>query len=367
MRRFSAFVYKEMIHILRDRRTVMILLVMPIIQIILFGFALTNEVNNVRVAIIDNSQVVETQKLVNKIEQSEYFEIVNYTTSDYDIDNALKEGIIDAAIVFPYNFSVIDVDGNSADIQVIANAVDPNTSSVYVGYLSGIIQTFQSEIEPFQKPWYNIVPSVRLLYNPSMKSSFNFVPGVLGLILTLICAMMTAISIVREKERGSMEVLLVSPVKPLMIVLAKCVPYFALSFLNLCTVLLLAVFVLEVPIAGSLSLLVGVSTLFIFTTLGLGLMISSFADTQVTAMLASGMVLMMPTIALSGMMFPFENMPEPLQFIGCVIPTTWYISALRKIMIEGLPFLYVAKEFAILSAMSLSLVIVNVVKFKTRL
>ena len=212
-----------------------------------------------------------------------------------------------------------------------------------------------------------IVPQVKLLYNPQMKSAYNFVPGVMGLILMMICAMMTSISIVREKETGTMEVLLVSPVKPLFIILAKAVPYFVLSFVNLITILLLSVYVLHVPVAGSLFWLVVVSLLFIFVSLALGLLISTVTHTQVAAMLVSGLMLMMPTMLLSGMIFPVESMPVILQSISTVIPARWYIQAVRKLMIEGVDISLVLTEIGILAVMAVLLITVSFKKFKNRL
>ena len=211
-----------------------------------------------------------------------------------------------------------------------------------------------------------IVPQLKLLYNPQMKSAYNFVPGVMGLILMLICAMMTSISIVREKETGTMEVLLVSPVKPLFIILAKAVPYFVLSFVNLTTILLLSVYVLDVPVAGSLFWLV-VSLLFIFVSLALGLLISTVTRTQVAAMLVSGLMLMMPTMLLSGMIFPIESMPVILQAISAVLPARWYIQAVRKLMIEGVDVSLVLMEVGILATMAVLLITVSFKKFKHRL
>lgn len=207
----------------------------------------------------------------------------------------------------------------------------------------------------------------KLLYNPQMKSAYNFVPGVMGLILMLICAMMTSISIVREKETGTMEVLLVSPVNPLFIILSKAVPYFVLSLLNLTTILLLSVFVLDVPIAGSLPALLGVSLLFIFVSLALGLLISCITHTQVAALLVSAMVLMIPTIILSGIIFPIESMPGILQVLSCLIPARWYVETVRRLMIEGVPLVYVWKEVAVMCLMAVVLITATARKFKNRL
>ena len=225
-----------------------------------------------------------------------------------------------------------------ARVQLIADATDPNNATILTSYASNIIADYQqSRIMQQQSP-IQIIPQIKLLYNPGMQSAYNFVPGVMGLILMLICAMMTSISIVREKETGTMEVLLVSPVRPLWMIIAKMVPYFVLSCVNLVTILLLSVYVLHVPVAGSLFSLALLSWIFIVVSLLLGLLVSTIARTQVEAMLFSGMVLMMPTVLLSGMIFPIENMPLPLQLISNVIPARWYIVGIKKIMIDGKEF-----------------------------
>ena len=270
------------------------------------------------------------------------------------------------AIVFGERFA----DGlytGDARVQLIVDATDPNMSTSQSNYAASIVSSAGQEMLPPNVFVSRLTPDVKLLYNPQMKSAYNFVPGVMGLILMLICAMMTSISIVREKETGTMEVLLVSPVRPLFIVLAKAVPYFVLSFVNLTTILLLSVFVLDVLVVGSLFWLVMVSLLFIFVSLALGLLISSVTSTQVAAMLASGMILMMPTMVLSGMIFPVESMPVILRAISDIIPARWYIQAVRKLMIEGVPVVLVLKEIGILLLMAVVLITISIRKFKYRL
>jgi ABC-2 type transport system permease protein len=221
--------------------------------------------------------------------------------------------------------------------------------------------------QPIFNYQFSIINSVKMLYNPQMKGAYNFVPGVMGLVLILICAMMTSISIVREKEIGTMEVLLVSPVKPLYIILAKITPYFVLSIVNLSTILLLSVFVLGVPIAGSLFLLISFSLIFILVGLSLGILVSSMVKTQVAAMLISVVVMMMPTMLLSGMIFPIESMPKILQIISVIPPNRWYVEGVIKIMIQGVEAKYVVKEFAILSAVAIGLLTVSLKKFSIRM
>lgn len=366
MKQFVAFVRKEFYHIFRDRRTMLILLGMPVVQIILFGFAITTEVKNVRIAVLDPSGDVATHRIIDRLAASEYFTIVTRLHSPDEMEQAFKRGDIDLAVVFTPRFSDCLYTGESG-IQLVADATDPNMATTRLGYASGVIASAQQELMADGVRMPSVVPRVKLLYNPQMKSVYNFVPGVMGLILMMICAMMTSISIVREKEMGTMEVLLVSPMRPLYIILAKAVPYFVLSFVNLTTILLLSVYVLGVPVAGSLSMLVLVSLLFIFVSLSLGLLISTLTHTQVAAMLASGLVLMMPTMLLSGMIFPIESMPPLLQGISCLIPARWYIQVVRKLMIEGVDVLFAWREVAVLGLMAVVLMTVSLKKFKDRL
>lgn len=382
MKQFIEFVRKEFFHIFRDRRTMLILLGMPVIQIILFGFAITTEVKNVRVAVLDPVNDVVTRKIIERLNASEYFSITAYTHSSKEVMEHFRKGNIDMAMVFDEQFSNHLYSGD-AHIQLISDATDPNMATTQANYAVNVIASARKELlaksgigisgSPGNTSTAgvfgsaSIIPDIKLLYNPQMKSAYNFVPGVMGLILMLICAMMTSISIVREKETGTMEILLVSPMKPLWIILAKAVPYFVLSFCNLITILLLSVFVLHVPVAGSLFWLLVVSCLFIFVALALGLLISSLTHTQVAAMLASGLVLMMPTMFLSGMIFPIESMPLVLQLIADILPVRWYIQAVRKLMIEGADISMVLTEVSILAVMAVVLITVSFKKFKTRL
>ena len=365
MKQFIAFVKKEFRHILRDRRTMLILIGMPIVQIILFGFAISTEVRNVQTAILSSSVNPDTRHIIDRLDASEYFTVKYIVHTNEELNHLFRKGKIELGIAFPRDLQRQRFDSES--IQVIADATDPNLAITRGSYANGIITAAVAELQQTGIQHPSILMHSKLLYNPQMRSAYNFVPGVMGLILMLICAMMTSISIVREKETGTMEILLVSPMNSLFVILSKAVPYFALSILNLTTILLLSVFVLDVPIAGSLTALLGVSLIFIFVSLALGLLISNVTRTQVAAMLASGMVLMLPTIILSGIIFPIESMPNILQGVSCFIPARWYVSIVRKIMIEGIPFMYVWKETAILLFMAIVLIGITTRTFKNRL
>lgn len=367
MKQFFAFIIKEFRHILRDRRTMLILFGMPVVQIILFGFALSTEVRNVQTAVLTPSfDQTYTRPLIDRLDASEYFSVKYVVHTPAEMNALFKQNKIDLAVVFPPE--IADRRIGTEDIQIVADASDPNQARTRSSYATIILSTAQKELQVDKTavtPGPDI--SVKMLYNPQMLSAYNFVPGVMGLILMLICAMMTSISIVREKETGTMELLLVSPVNPLFVILSKAIPYLAMSLINFTVILLLSVFVLGVPIAGSLLTLSLLSLLFIFVCLSLGLLISCVTQTQVAAMLASGMVLMLPTILLSGIIFPIESMPDVLQWVSCLSPARWYIDIVRKVMIEGVPFVYVWRPAMVLGVMAVVLIFLTTRLFKDRL
>lgn len=367
MKQFLSFVKKEFFHIFRDVRTILILLGMPIVQIILFGFAISTEVKNAQIAVYDLSKDISTQQIIQKLQTNEYFTLVEYLSNPDRIDQIMKEGKASMILVFDSNFHTNMLHTGEASVQIIVDATDPNQASTMTNYATSILNQYQQELSTQQRTGLRIVPQIRMLYNPQMEGAYNFVPGVMGLILMLICAMMTSIAIVREKEKGSMEILLASPIKPMFIIISKAIPYFTLSVVNLITILLLSVFVLKVPVAGSLILIFFASFLFILVALLLGLLISNLVDTQVAAMLISGMGLLMPTMLLSGMMFPIESMPAILQWISSIMPARWYIQIIKKLMIQGVDGIYVMKEFLILLGMILCLLAASLKTFKVRL
>ena len=361
MKQFWAFIKIEFFHIFRDRRTMLILLGMPVLQIILFGFAITTELNHSRVAVLDPSKDAVTTRITERIDENRYFSVVKELSSASDIETVFRHDEADIVVAFTPDFDA-NLSTGEAGIQLVVDATDPNTGNMMAGYVQGIVgQALQSGTQS------SPIVQTHLLFNPQMKSAYNFVPGVMGLILMLICAMMTSISIVREKETGTMEVLLVSPIRPIFIILAKAVPYLVLSCVNLATILLLSVYVLHVPVEGSLWTLSFLSLLLIAVALSLGLLISCVVQNQVAAMIVSGMGLMMPVMLLSGLIFPIESMPAVLQWISNIIPARWYIQAVKKVMIEGLGMAAVWHEALILSGMAALLIGLSLKKFKERL
>ena len=351
MKQFISFVIKETRHILRDKRTMLILFGMPVVMMLIFGFAITTDVKNVRTVVVTSQMDLQTQRAVERISQSEYFTITQTVNTPKDAELLIRNQKADMAIVFAPDFA-----SKHRGIQIIVDGADPNMAQQWTNYATNVITNMPGG-----------VVNAKLLYNPQMRSAYNFVPAILGMLLMLVCAMMTSISIVREKERGTMELLLVSPVRPLMIMIAKVVPYLVLAFAILTTILLMARYVLDVPLAGSIVWIYVISTIYIILALSLGLLISTIATTQLMALLLSAMVLLMPIVMLSGMIFPVESMPEVLQWIAALVPPRYYIQAMRKLMIMGVDISNVVREIYILSAMALFLMIVALAKFKKRL
>lgn len=367
MKQFFAFVKKEFYHIWRDKRTMFILLGMPVVQIVIFGFALTNEVKNANIAILDNSKDAATASLSAQLDASRYFALEKNLTTYQQVEEEFKKGKIKLAIVFPQHFGEDLQHFNKAQVQLIADAADPNTANQLTNYATSIINDYQNRITNDRKLPYTIITETRMLYNPQLKGAFNFVPGVMAMVLLLVCTMMTAITIVKEKEMGTMEIMLVSPMRPQMVVLAKAVPYLLLSTINITSILLLSVFVLEVPINGSLALLGFESILFTLVSLSLGLLISSGAASQQTAMFISLVALFLPTVMLSGFMFPVENMPLPLRIVSNVVPAKWFYSIVKSVMIKGLGINGVWKETLILAGMMTFFLTMAIKRFKIRL
>ncbi len=359
MKEFWSFIIKETQHIMRDRRTMMILFGMPIILMLIFGFAISTDVRNVRTVVVMSQIDHQTQRMINALDESEYFNVLYKVHTPAEAEQLIRNQKADMGIVFSTDFA-----SKHGGVQLITDGTDPNMAQQYNNYASQIMGTQLMNV--MQKKASSAI-ALKMLYNPQMKSSYNFVPGIMGILLMLICAMMTSISIVREKERGTMEVLLVSPVRPFLIILAKAVPYLVLAFVVLLAILLMSRFVLFVPIAGSLWLILLVSTIYIFMALSLGLLISTIAKTQMAALLMSAVMLLMPCTMLSGMMFPIESMPHVLQWVAALIPPRYYISAMRKLLIMGVSFRYVLSEVVTLLGMTTLFLTVALLKFNKRL
>ena len=351
MKQFISFVIKETKHIIRDKRTMLMLFGMPIVMMLLFGFAITNDVRNIRVVIVMSNADNATQQAADRLAALEYFILTKVVANPAEAEKAIRNQEADIAVVFAKDFA-----SRNSGYQLIVDAADPNMAQQWTTYAKAVIANTTGS-----------VVNSRLLYNPQMKSTYNFVPAIMGTLLMLVCAMMTSISIVREKEKNTMEVLLVSPTKPLMIIIAKAVPYIVLAFIILIVILLMSTFVLGVPVEGSLFWIFVVSTLYILLALSLGLLISTIAKTQLVALLLSAMVLLTPIMMLSGMMFPIESMPEILQYVSAIIPTRYYTSAMRKLMIMGVGIENIYFEIIVLTSMLIGLMSLALAKFNKRL
>ncbi|MBO4813504.1 MAG: ABC transporter permease [Muribaculaceae bacterium] len=351
MKQFVAFVIKEAKHIVRDKRTMLILFGMPVVLMLLFGFAITTDVKNVRTVVVTSQMDHQTRAAVERLGASEYFTLVGTVATPQEAEKMIRSQRADMAVVFGPDFA-----SKHSGVQFIVDGADPNMSQQWTNYATGVLMNASGT-----------AVNSKLLYNPQMKSAYNFVPAIMGMLLILICAMMTSISIVREKEKGTMEVLLVSPARPLMVIIAKALPYLALAFVVLIVILLMARFVLGVPLQGSLVWIVVVSLIYILLALSLGLLISNVAKTQLAALLISAMVLLMPVVMLSGMLFPVESMPRVLQWLSAIVPPRYYIEAMRKLMIMGVGIGEVMKEVIVLVGMTALLLTIALKKFNTRL
>ena len=352
---FLSFIAKETKHIVRDKRTLLILLGMPMVMMLLFGFAIRTDVKNVRTVLVTASHDAATQRVAHEVDASPYFSVVRTVPTAEAAEHLMRQQKADIALVFLSNYGRHLTDG-TARIQLIADATDPNMAQQYVAYAQQVIA--HTATTPV---------NIKYLYNPEMESSYNFVPGIMGMLLLLICALMTSISIVREKERGSMEVLLVSPVRPLLVIIAKMVPYMVMGFVILTAILLMAYYLLQVPLSGSIALIYLLSMLYILLALSLGMLISTVSNTQMTALLFSAMVLLMPCLLFSDMIFPIESMPHVLQWITYIVPPRYYVEAMRKLMIMGTGFSSIHTDFFVLLAMTVTFMALALKNYKQRL
>jgi len=368
MKRFLGFVKKEFYHIIRDYRTLVILIGIPVAQILIFGFVVSNEIRNTKISILDNSHDEITKKITNKIISSGYFDLHSYLNSYDDIETAFRKGNIKEVIIFESGFSSRLTREGEASIRIIADASDANTGRLITNYTQGIIMNFLKDLVPpgIEIP-FTIDSRPRMYFNQDLKGVYMFVPGTMAMILILICALMTSISITRENELGTMEALLVSPLKPVHIILGKVTPYVLLSFIDGLIILLLGYFVFGLPFHGSLALLLSEMTLYVILSLSLGIFISTVAQSQPVAMIMSMLMLMLPTLLLSGFIFPIENMPLLLQGLSMIMPARWFIIILKNIMLMGTGILFVWKETLILLGMTLFFMILSIKRFKVRL
>ncbi|MCX6284294.1 MAG: ABC transporter permease [Bacteroidetes bacterium] len=366
MKRFLGFVVKEFYHIIRDYRTLLILFGLPAMQLLLFGFVITNEIKDARIAILDQSKDEVTRRISEKVLSSGYFILDKNLTSYTEIEQVFRQGNVKLVLIFGSDFSKnLDKTGN-AKVQIIGDASDPNTANILVNYLQGILSNYLISLNAEKIPM-QIVPEVRMMYNGQMKGVYMFVPGLMAMLLMLISALMTSLSITKEKELGTMELLLVSPLKPIQIIIGKVFPYVFLAFTDACIIIILGNTVFGVPVVGSVALLLAESLLFICMALSLGILISTITSSQQIAMMLSLVALMLPTILLSGFIFPVENMPWILQVFCHIMPPKYFITIIKSIMLQGNGFRYIAFETGIMAGFTLFFIFLSVKKFKIRL
>ncbi len=367
MKLFISFVKKEFFHIFRDVKTLLILFGLPIALILIFGFVVTSEIRNAKIAVLDHSKDELTSEITNKILSSGYFILYENLDAENQIEEIFRKGEVREVIIFEPDFAANLIKNGVANIQIITDASDANTANLILSYTRAIIQDYSMSLNSTATKNIRVIPETRMVFNEELKGVYMFVPGTMALILMLVSAMMTSISIAREKEMGTMEVMLVSPLKPLQIILGKVTPYFVLSFINAITILLLGFFVFGMPVKGSLLLLMAENMLYILMALSMGILISTASPSQQVAMFISMFALLLPTILLSGFIFPIENMPLLLRAISHVMPARWFIIILKNIMIKGTGFMFVWKETLILISMTIVFIALSVKKFKVRL
>ncbi|MBT3302305.1 MAG: ABC transporter permease [Bacteroidetes bacterium] len=367
MNRFKGFVIKEFFHILRDPRTLLILIGIPVAQIMIFGFVISNDIKDVHIAIYDQSNDEVTREITNKIISSGYFILDEPITHHNQIEKRFKRGIVREVIVFEQDFAEkLEREGN-ADLQIIADASDANTANLISNFTQAIVSDYLRKLNVNSQVPLKIETEARMLFNEEMKGVYMFVPGTMALILMLISTMMTSISIAKEKEFGTMEVLLVSPLKPIQIIIGKVAPYVALAFLDAVLILIMGIYVFKMPLLGSTLLLLLASLLYILMALSLGILISTIVKTQQVAMFISLIGLLLPTMLLSGFIFPIENMPLVLQWVANILPFKYFIVMIKDIMLKGVGMAYIWKEVLILIGFTVFFIVVSVKKFKLRL
>lgn len=367
MKTLLSFIKKEFYHILRDPLTLLIMFGLPVILMAILSYAVSTEIKNIPFVVLDQSKSADSKELIEKLNANAYFELKGSLNTAEEVENAFRKGVCAMSVIIPSDFADAALHSGIADVQVMVDASDPNQASSMVNYFQAVVMDFRQTNSKSTETGASINTEVKMLYNPQMLSAFGIVPGLKGMVLILVCALMTSIAVVREKELGTMEILLVSPLKPRVIIFAKAIPYLVISVADVILILLLANLALHVPINGSVFLLMLLALIYIFAALALGMLISTVTKTQQAAMITAGVGLMLPSLLLSGLIFPIEGMPTVLRGISYIVPARWFIEALRDVMIKGLGFEAIWKQFFILLGMCAVLMTISIKKFKTRL
>jgi ABC-2 type transport system permease protein len=363
----TAFMRKELHHILRDRQTLAILLLMPLVQVLLFGYALRTDIRDLRVAVVDPTPDAVSLRLRSRVAATSRFRVVDVSPSTKGLEGLFERRVADVAIVLPSSFAERVARGDSAQVLLITDASDPNSGTTMQAYVRSVLSDFEGELRGAGSGAVRIGVASRMRFNPTLESANLFVPGLIALVLTLVSALMTAISLSREKELGTLEVLLVSPLRPWQIIVGKVLPYLVLGFAITCLVLTAARVVFDVPMRGSVTLLLLESVLFTVVSLSLGVLVAARTSSQRTAMLGALVGTMMPTALLSGMIFPVTSMPGWLQPVTRIVPARWFIVIARGIMLKGIGIDYLWRETAVLAGMALLLLVAATRSFHPRL
>lgn len=357
---------KEWRHIMRDRRTLAVIVLMPVVQVILFGFAIRTDVKDIRLVVVDPAPDYVTLELRHRLEATEAFRTVAVLQTTERLDQLFQKSEAEEAVVFEPQFASRLERGLPARVQIIADATEPNTGSMRQNYAMAVIRQFQRDRgEP--APGVQVSARLRTRFDPTAESSHLFVPGLMAFVLTIISALMTAISLTREKETGTMEALLVSPLRPWQIIIGKVMPYLVVGFVSVILVIGEARLVFQVPLRGSVVLLLAEGLLYILVSLSLGMLISSKTNSQRVAMMGAMLGTMLPTLLLSGFIFPIESMPTVLQWVSNVIPARWFVTIARSIMLKGIGLAYLWQETLILCGMAAALLVLSTRSFHTRL
>jgi len=366
MTALAGLIRKEIFHIIRDRRTLVVIIAMPIVQVILFGYAIRTDVDHVRLAIVDPSPDPVTLAIRSHFDAAGVFETVAVLPDSAKLETLFRRGDAQGAVVFESQFAERAVHNGPAQLLVVADATEPNTGSIVAAYASQVVQDYeQTELASGRR--VAIVPDVRMRFNPTRESSNLFVPGLMAFVLTIISSLMTAISLTREKETGTLEALLVSPLRPWQIITGKVAPYIAVGFVSVIGVLAEARLVFNVPLRGSVALLLVEGLLFILVSLSLGILISARTSSQRVAMMGALIGTMLPTLLLSGFIFPIESMPSPLRAISYLVPARWFVLIARGVMLKGVGIVYLWQPTLALAAMAVVLLAASTHAFHERL
>ncbi len=360
---FLSFVGKEWRHILRERRTLVMLFAIPVALVMLFGFVISTDIDHTPVAVLDASHGDPlARRLIRKLSAAGRFEVVRELADEAEIDDAFREGRVRLAVVIPAGFESDAGREGGARVQLIADASDLNVATTVLGYAAAIVAELNTDTDIQQKGG-GVRTNVRMMYNPELKSAYMFVPGVIAMIVMIVSAVMTSVTLAREKENGTLRLLTVSPLKARTIVLAKVVPYFVLTAINTAGIMLLGMLVFGLPCYGSLWGLALLCALFILAAVGLGLLISSLVRTQQSALFSSLLGLLLPTMLLSGFVFPISNMPVVLQGVCQAVPATWFIEGVKALMLKGAEVAELWLPLTVLGGMAVGLIGVALVLF----